>query len=120
MEEFCVFASASQANILKLISLNVMRHAARSISAVNTPPVVVKALNLCGYLLSHDEHGKASKQLIDLGAVKEVVPFLDSANENFRIESLYVIEMLAKHTDPSNFRDICLRYQVLPEVSRLL
>ena len=87
-----------------------MRHAAKSISAINTPPVVVKALNLCGYLLSQDEHGKASKQLIDLGAVKEIVPFLDSPNENFRIESLYVIEMLAKHTDAFNFRDICLRY----------
>ena len=28
--------------------------------------------------------------------------------------------MLAKHVDALNFRDICLRYQVLPKVSRLL
>jgi hypothetical protein len=97
-----------------------MRHAAKSISAVNNPPIVVKALNLCGYLLSKDAGGRASKQLVDLGAVKEIVPFLDSPNENFRIESLYVIEMLAKYGDAFDFRDIAMRYQVLPKVSRLL
>jgi hypothetical protein len=87
-----------------------MRHAAKSISAVNNPPIVVKALNLCGYLLSKDAGGRASKQLVDLGAVKEIVPFLDSPNENFRIESLYVIEMLAKYGDAFDFRDIAMRY----------
>ena len=55
-----------------------------------------------------------------MGAIKEIVPFLDSPNENFRIESLYVIEMLAKHGEPFDFREICNRYQVLSKASRLL
>jgi len=52
-----------------------------------------------GYLLSQDVVSKASKQLIDSRGLVEVIPFLDSANENFRIESLYVVEMLSKWMD---------------------
>jgi hypothetical protein len=33
LEDFCVFASVSDENVLKLISLNVMRHAAKSLTS---------------------------------------------------------------------------------------
>jgi hypothetical protein len=52
IEQFCIFASNSPENIKKLLALNVMRHAAKSIHATSRPPIVVKALNLTGYLLS--------------------------------------------------------------------
>ena len=83
-----------------MIALNVMRHASKSLQATNHPPTIVKALNLTGYLLSQDTTGKASKQLDALGSLVEIVPLLDSPNENFRIESLYVVEMLSKFMQP--------------------
>ena len=80
LSEFCIFAAFSEANIQKLISLNVMRHACRSFQAVNTPSMVVKALNLCGYLLSRDENCRAWKQLEVQKGLTDIIPFMDSAN----------------------------------------
>ena len=42
----------SETNIQKLIAINIMRHACKSMTASNNPSTVVKALNLAGYLLS--------------------------------------------------------------------
>jgi len=61
------------AHIVKLNSLNVMRHAAKSIHAYSHPPTVVKALNLCGYLLSQDKNQRACLQLQELNAIQEIV-----------------------------------------------
>jgi len=39
-----------------------MKHAAKSIHSINNKPnLIIKSLNLCGYLLSEDIEGKASK-----------------------------------------------------------
>ena len=80
----------------------------------------MKALNLCGYLLSEDHERKASKQLDEANAVPAIVRLLDSPNENLRIEALYVFEMLSKFSDPLYFRDVCSRFQGLQRVSRIL
>ena len=116
IEQFSVFASNSPANIQKLIQLNIMRHAAITIHA-NSPSTVVKSLNLCGYLLSEDHTGKASKQIEEGNTISDVVSFLESSNENFRIEALYIIEKLGQFSDPINFRDQCSRNQILFKVA---
>jgi len=120
LEEFCVFASFSETNIQKLIAINVMRHACKSMTASNNPSTVVKALNLTGYLLSQDCDGRASKHLEVLKGLVQLVPFLDSPNQNFRIESLYALEMLSKNMNINEFREVCSRYSCLNKVSKLL
>ena len=97
-----------------------MRHAAKSFSATNHPATIVKALNLTGYLLNQDLDGRAARNLNTLKGLIQMIPFLDSPNQNFRIESLYSLEMLSKNMEASEFREVCSRYGCLNKVAKLL
>lgn len=80
MEQFCVYASHGTKNIKQLLSLNVMRQAAKTIHQTVPQSSQIKALNLCGYLLSEDYDKRAIGHIEEANAVPNIVKFLDSPN----------------------------------------
>lgn len=120
LEELCIFASFSDSNRLKLVALNAMRHACKSFAATSSPATVTKALTLCGYLLSKDGSGQASKQLATAKGITEIISFLDSPDKHMRVESLFILEKLSEHMEPYAFRELSSKFQSLSKVNRLL
>lgn len=120
LEDFCVFASVSDENVLKLISLNVMRHAAKSLTSSQNPATIMKALNLCGYLMNQDFNKKVATVLIQTNAIQEIVNFMDNPNESVSLEALYIIDQISKHSEPLAFRELTANYQILRKAAKLL
>lgn len=92
LEEFCIYSNASIENLEKLRTLNATRHAAKSLASTDAS-IVIRALCLSVILTNGNQ--KACETLMEQGAVNYIVEYLNSSNENFRVESLAVLEQIS-------------------------
>jgi hypothetical protein len=89
LEEFCIFGNAADENLDKLRNMNGARHAAKSLASTDAS-IVVRALCLASMLTKSNELG--CQTLLDFGAINYIIEYLNSSNENFRVEALHVLE----------------------------
>lgn len=89
LEEFCIYANSNEENLDKLITLNGAKHAAKSLASTDSS-IVVRALVFAALLTKNSK--SACETFIEHGAVNYIVEYLNSSNENFRVESLNVLE----------------------------
>ena len=94
LEEFCIYANASDENLEKLRTLNGARHAAKSLASTDAS-IVVRALVFGAMLLKNS--AKACETFIEQGAINYIIEYLNSSNENFRVESLNVLRYLSEY-----------------------
>ena len=93
LEEFCIYANSTEENLEKLRTLNGARHAAKSLASTD-PSIVVRSL--CFAALLTKGNYKACETFIEHGAVNYIIEYLNSSNENFRVESLNVLEQISE------------------------
>jgi hypothetical protein len=91
LEEFCIYANANEENLEKLRTLNGARHAAKSLASTDAS-IVVRAL--CFAALLTRGNVKSCETFLEHGAVNYIIEYLNSSNENFRVESLNVLEQI--------------------------
>ena len=94
LEEFCIFGNATDANLEKLRNMNAPRHAAKSLASTDAS-IVVRALCLSAMLSAYSE--KACQEIIDFGAINYIIEYLNSSNESFRAEALYVLQNISEY-----------------------
>ena len=92
LEEFCIYGNASEENIDKLRTLNGARHAAKSLASTDAS-IVVRALVFSAMLTL--DNMKSCEVFIENGATSYIVEYLNSSNENFRVESLCILEQIS-------------------------
>lgn len=85
LEEFIIFGNASEENMEKLRNLNGARHAAKSLASADAQ-IVLRALCLAAMLSKGSE--KACEEVLGLGSINYIVEYLNSSNEQFRVEAL--------------------------------
>lgn len=93
LEEFCIYANSSEENLDKLRTLNGARHAAKSLASTDAS-IVVRAL-VFGALLTKG-NSKVCETFLEHGAINYIVEYLNSSNENFRVESLNVLRQISE------------------------
>jgi hypothetical protein len=93
LEEFCIYANASEENLEKLRTLNGARHAAKSLASTDAS-IVVRALVFAAQLTKGNN--KVSETFIEQGAISYIIEYLNSSNENFRVESLNVLRQISE------------------------
>lgn len=93
LEEFCIYANSNEENLEKLRTLNGARHAAKSLASTDAS-IVVRALVFAAMLSRNNS--KISEALLEHGALNYLVEYLNSSNENFRVESLNVLQQLSE------------------------
>lgn len=89
LEEFCIYANSNEENLEKLRTLNGARHAAKSLASTDAS-IVVRALCFAALLTRNSK--KSCEAFMEHGAVNYIIEYLNSSNENFRVESLNVLE----------------------------
>lgn len=89
LEEFCIFANATGENLDKLRNINGPRHAAKSLASTDAS-IVVRALCLGTMLTKSNE--KACETFLEFGSINYIIEYLNSSNENFRVEALQLLE----------------------------
>lgn len=88
LEEFCIYANASEENLDKLRTLNGAKHAAKSLASTD-PSIVVRALCFAALLTRNNQ--QSCESLLEHSTVTYIIEHLNSSNENFRVESLNVL-----------------------------
>jgi hypothetical protein len=94
LEEFCIYGELDEDNVDKLRALGGARHASKSIMATDTT-VVIRALVFASLLAKDDE--KSCQILVENGAITSLLEYLNSNNENFRVETLFVLEEISRY-----------------------
>jgi hypothetical protein len=89
LEEFCIYGNAATENLDKLRNMNGPRHAAKSLASTDAS-IVVRALCLGSLLTKGNEN--SCQTFLDFGAINYIIEYLNSSNENFRVEALQVLE----------------------------
>jgi hypothetical protein len=89
LEEFCIYGNATNENLEKLRNMNGARHAAKSLASTDAS-VVVRALCMAALLTKNNE--KSCESFMEFGAINYIIEYLNSSNENFRVEALTVLE----------------------------
>lgn len=93
LEEFCIYGNANAENLEKLRSMNGARHAAKSLCSSDAS-IVVRALCLAAALAKGNQ--LASEEFLNHGAINYIIEYLNSSNENFRVESLEVLQHISE------------------------
>ena len=93
LEEFCIFGNASQENLEKLRNMNGARHAAKSLASTDAS-IVVRALCLASLLTKSNE--SACQSFLEFGSMNYIIEYLNSSNENFRVEALNVLQQISE------------------------
>ena len=114
LEEFCIYANANEENLEKLRTLNGARHAAKSLASTDAS-IVVRALCFAALLTRNNQ--KACESFIEHGAINYIIEYLNSSNENFRVESLNCLEQISAFPLSSQ---LFAKFQILTRVIVLL
>jgi 2-methylisocitrate lyase-like PEP mutase family enzyme len=85
LEEFCIYGNSTIDNLEKLRSMNGPRHAAKSLASTDAS-IVIRALVLASQLTQNNE--KACEEFLTQGSINYIIEYLNSSNENFRVEAL--------------------------------
>jgi hypothetical protein len=85
LEEFCIYGNSTIDNLEKLRSMNGPRHAAKSLASTDAS-IVIRALVLAAQLTQNNE--KACEEFLTQGSINYIIEYLNSSNENFRVEAL--------------------------------
>lgn len=93
LEEFCIYSNSNEENLEKLRTLNGARHAAKSLASTDAS-IVVRALVFAAMLTKGNP--KVCETFIEQGAINYIVEYLNSSNENFRVESLNVLQQISE------------------------
>lgn len=69
--------------------MNGARHAAKSLASTDAS-IVVRALCLASLLTKNNE--SACQSFLEFGSMNYIIEYLNSSNENFRVEALNVLQ----------------------------
>lgn len=114
LEEFCIYSNSSEENLDKLRTLNGARHAAKSLASTDAS-IVVRALVFGAQLTKNN--AKACETFIEHGSISYIVEYLNSSNENFRVESLNVLRQISEYPLA---QPVFQKFQILSRIIILL